>query len=266
MARRRKAKAKRKKLSAEEKLRRRTQRKLYRDFRAFMRDLDFTHVKADGVQITVDGRDGELDDIFIFENVLLLTEYTVGKPDASHILKKKPLFDKILADVPRFLNCARSRYPDLPAHLNPIYGYPHYQIRILYVPLQEAAPETIATCPSVVFFQGGLKKYFYALARTIQRSARIEFFSFLDLAWSDVGSGAITASTQSHDYVGQLLPDTMSSFPSGFQVVSFYADPETLMNGAYVLRRDGWRDSTHLYQRILIRSKIGKMRNELLPV
>lgn len=86
-----------------------------------MRELGFTQVRADKIQISVDGRNGELDDIFIYENVIALVEYTTGKPDSSHVLKKKPLFDKILADVPRFLGVARKAYPQLHEQLKEIY-------------------------------------------------------------------------------------------------------------------------------------------------
>jgi hypothetical protein len=175
-----------------------------------------------------------------------------------------PLFDNILTDVPRFLQIARNLYPQLPGHLNDIYDDSHYHVQIMYIPLHEAAKETIDSCPSIVFLQGGLKKYFFVLGKTIQRSARVEFFSYLKLNLEDVGHGILTASKQSHHYAGQLLPDTMSSFPPGYKVVSFYADPESLIAGAYVLRRDGWRDSSHLYQRILVRSKIAKMRRYLI--
>ena len=258
-----KAKAK-KKLSPEEKLQRRIQQKLHRDFRTCMSELGFSQIRADGTEIVVDGRTGELDDVFVHENVLVLVEYTIGKPDSAHVLKKKPLFDKIQADIPGFLKIARQKYPKLAELLNDIYDDTHYHVRIAYVPLHEASQETVNTCPEVVFLQGGLKKYFFALAKTIHLSARVEFFSYLKLKWEDVGSGAITASSQSHDYRGQLLPDSMSSFPTGYRVVSFYADPESLIAGAYVLRRDGWRDSSHLYQRILLRSKIAKMRRYLV--
>ena len=229
-----------------------------------MHELGFAQVKADGTEIVVDGRPGELDDIFIFENVLILVEYTTGKPDSAHVLKKKPLFDKIVADVPSFLDVARTRYPQLTQYLKADYDDSHFHVRIMYIPLYDAAPETIKTCPNVVFLQGGLKKYFFALGKTIKRSARVEFFSYLKLNWNSVGAAAISASMPSRQYAGQLLPGTMSSFPTGYRVVSFYADPESLIAGAYVLRRDGWRDSSHLYQRILVRSKIRKMRKYLV--
>jgi DGQHR domain-containing protein len=263
MVKKKKSKAK-KRLSPQEKQRLLAQRKLPRDFRAFLRELGFVHVRADGINISVDGRTGELDDIFVFENLLILVEYTIAKPDSAHVLKKKVLFDKILADVPRFLGVVRQSYPQAAECLSDVYDDSHFQLRIMYVPLHEAASETIASCPGLFFLQGGTKKYFFALAKTIQRSARVEFFSYLRLRWGDIGEAILKASSQTHDYEGQLLPDKMSSFPSGYRIVSFYADPESLIAGAYVLRRDGWKDSSHLYQRILVRSKIAKMRRYLI--
>jgi DGQHR domain-containing protein len=257
-------KKKKKKLSAAEKLTLRTQRKFYREFRTLFNQMGFARVKADSVEIVVDGRKGELDDIFVYENVLVLVEYTIGRPSSEHVLGKKPLFDRIQADVPRFLNIARTRYPDLIKHLRDIYDDTHYHIRIIYASLVEVAPEIAGLCPDVKFLQGGLKKYFLALGKTIQKSARVEFFSYLKLKWEDVGEGVLTASTQSREYAGQLLPASMSSYPKNYKVVSFYADPESLIASAYVLRRDGWMDGSHLYQRILVRGKIAKMRRYLV--
>lgn len=263
MAKKKPKKAK-KKLSPAEKAQRQAQRKFYRDFRAIFRDLGFFRVRADGKEISVDDRKGELDDIFVFENILVLVEYTIGKADSAHVLKKKPLFDRITADVPRFLQVAKQAYPEFAQSLKSVYADTHFQIRVMYVSLHDVAAETAATCPDVRFIDAGLRKYFRALGRTIQSSARIEFFSYLKLKWEDIGPGILTPASGKRDYEGQLLPDSMSSYPKGFKVVSFYADPESLMVGAYVLRRDGWRDSSHLYQRILIRSKIAKMRKYLV--
>lgn len=44
------------------------------------------------------------------------------------------------------------------------------------------------------------------------------------------------------------------------KVVSFYMDPERLIEVAYSLRRDSWMDKEGLYQRILSPSKIRNMR------
>jgi len=75
MAKKKPKKKKKKKLTAEEKLRLRTQRKFYREFRVFFRQVGFARIRdVDGKEITVDGRVGELDDLFIYENVIVIVE------------------------------------------------------------------------------------------------------------------------------------------------------------------------------------------------
>ena len=263
MPRKKKLHRRKPKLTPAEKSQKKIEKRYYQEFKHLFKNLGFVHVKSDGVQIRVDGRMGEIDDLFVYENVLIVMEYTVGKPSSAHILKKKPLYDKILADVPSFLDVARESFPELSDCLSADYTDDQYHIRIIYAPLKEADSEVIQTCPSVYFLQGGLQKYFFALGKTIQKSARVEFFSYLKLDWDAVGDGVLSAGDESRNYAGQLLPESKSSFPPGYKVVSFYADPENLIAGAYVLRRDGWRDSSHLYQRVLLRSKITKMRRYL---
>jgi DGQHR domain-containing protein len=257
-------KVKKVKLTPEQKKQKQVQNKLTQDFRKFANILGFNRTISDGIEIVVDGRTGEFDDVFIFENIILLIEYTIQKPDSSHVLKKKPLFDKVTADIPAFLNVARKSYAGFHKQMNSLYDDTHYQVRILYVPLHEAAQETVNACPTACFFQGSVKKYFYSLAKTIHKSARIEFFNYQNLAWDQIGETVLTSKSSSNEYNGQLLPPTMSTFPAGYKVVSFYADPDSLMVGAYVLRRDGWRtDTSHLYQRVLIKAKISEMRKYL---
>ena len=55
----------------------------------------------DGKEFNYEGRTSELDDIFIFENVILLTEYTIGDP---HLLKKSIFYDRVNSDKKAFIN------------------------------------------------------------------------------------------------------------------------------------------------------------------
>ena len=60
-----------------------------------------------------------------------------------------------------------------------------------------------------------------------------------------------------------MLPEAHSNLGKGFKVVSFYVDPAALLERAYVLRRDGWRDNTNLYQRMVSAKKIEQIRKYL---
>ena len=64
-----------------------------KEIREIMSRIGFTRLSGiDGKEFVYDGRTSELDDIFICENIILLTEYTIGDP---HILTKKIIYDKI---------------------------------------------------------------------------------------------------------------------------------------------------------------------------
>lgn len=233
-----------------------------RTFRTLFSKLGFQHSNTDGEEIRFKGRAGELDGIFIYKNILLICEFTVGKPSTAHLLKKKPLYDKILASPIDFLEYAREVYSDLA--LDPLYTADKYHIKILYISKQEPSSELVDTCPEFVFIHGSNAKYFQALVNTIERSARMEFLKFLGLDYEQVGEATLDNSSSWLSYQGFLLPDANSSYPSDYKVVSFYADPEHLIGKSYVFRRDGWRDSSHLYQRVLIAKKIKQMRRYLI--
>ena len=260
-----KAAKKRIPLTADKKAQRRLKRRQETDFKDFFENLGFKRIKTDGVQITFDGRTGELDEIYVYENLILVVEYTIKKPGSEHLLKKKPLRDRIHANSEGFIDFAKQKYTGFSKALNPTYQPRHYHIRQIYASLYDVTDEHMSICPEAIFMHGSVKKYFCRLAKTIRRSARSEFFNFLGLTWNSVGEAAIKSSVSRTSYEGHLLPDGNSSYPTGYKIVSFYADPETILASAYVLRRDGWRpNSQHLYQRILETKKISRMRKYLI--
>jgi DGQHR domain-containing protein len=59
------------------------------------------------------------------------------------------------------------------------------------------------------------------------------------------------------------LPEANSNYPKGYKVLSFYVDPETLLQKSYVLRKDSWQDPDCSYQRMLVSKKIRAMRKYL---
>ena len=73
----------------------------------------------------------------------------------------------------------------------------------------------------------------------------------------------IGVAEKSATYIGSVLPEASSNFAAGYKVVSFYIDPLNLLERAYVLRRDGWRQSYTLYQRLLSKEKIDGIRRYL---
>jgi len=247
----------------QEQLHKREKKAYEKSFRVLFNKLGFTRIATDGIEIKFGGRTGEIDDIFIFKNILVITEYTIGKVNSAHLLKKKILYDHILGNPSGFLEFAKATYKQLPNALESLYPADSFRIRILYASKQEPPQELIENCPSICFNFGATTKYFQALIKTIERSARIEFFKFIGLQYDEIGEDALRHRRDPVVYDGFLLPEGNSSYPKDYKIVSFYADPETLISKSYVLRRDGWRDESHLYQRILIPKKIRQMRRYL---
>jgi len=95
-----------KKLSVEEIAQRKEQRDQKKEIREILRNIGFERLNyIDGKEFKFDGRTSEIDDIFINENIILITEYTIGDPGV-HLLKKSIFYNKINSDIKAFIDFA----------------------------------------------------------------------------------------------------------------------------------------------------------------
>lgn len=216
------------------------QRKQRLGIRAMYQRIGFARVNSDGVEFKFDGRTGEIDDIFLCYNVLVIAEYTVGKPSSSHIATKSLLYEKIITKGAKWIE----EY----GTVNPSFGNciakngfqpEEFQIFICYASLQGVSKEIEDLFPTYSFLDGTRSRYFDALSKTIHQSARHEFFNYLGVDLDRLGSRVHDSSEKSKEFHGYLLPEVNSGYSKGFKVVSFYADPATLLEMSYVLRKDG---------------------------
>lgn len=240
------------------------QRKQRLGIRAIFQRIGFDRVNSDGIEFTFDGRTGEIDDIYALQNVLVISEYTVGKPDMGHIAKKSILYSKIIAQSALWIREYGMVNLDFGEQIKKSEFQPEeFQVFICYASLQGVSEETENSFRTYRFLDGTRSRYFDALSKTIHQSARHEFFNYLGVELARLGTRVHDSSEKSRDFPGYVLPEVNSGYPSGFKVVSFYADPATLLEMSYVLRKDSWRDDDGLYQRILIKGKISSMRRYL---
>ena len=92
---------KKKKLSPEELAFLKEQRDQKKEIRDIMRRVGFTRLTGiDGKEFVYKDRTSEIDDIFVCENVIILTEYTIGEP---HLLKKSIFYNLINENVGGFI-------------------------------------------------------------------------------------------------------------------------------------------------------------------
>lgn len=245
--------------------------KLKADHRALIR-ASFTRAgfhRVTGVsdrEFTYDNQKSDLDDIFVYENVVILAEYTCaqGSGVGEHLKNKKHIYDKILADPEAFLNFLAEKFPSSADQLAANYHVQQRIIKIAYCSRYDFDERHKTNVPAPVFIDYPAVRYFAAVSDAVRKSARFELLHFLGIEAAKVGvNGKVEVSSRSMSYSGSLLPEAHSHFDKGFKIVTFYADPDALLRTTYVLRKDGWRDSLNLYQRMISKQKVEAIRTYL---
>lgn len=260
------------KLSPEEKATRKEQSDQKKEIRDIMKNIGFNRLSyIDGKEFKFNDRTSEMDDIFINENIILITEYTIGSP-GTHLLKKKVFYDKVNEDKKSFvdflikedkLKSFREYYEN---NIKDVYSKNELRIKILYCSKKTISGEHKSLVNDVVFFDYHIVQYFKSLTKTIKRSSKYEFMEFIQVPFDEFGNNIKSSSSRStQTFKGNILPEEKSKFEEGYKIVSFYIDADSLLRRSYVLRQNGWRDIENVghYQRMLEVSKINSMRKYL---
>ncbi|SHG03893.1 DGQHR domain-containing protein [Chryseobacterium vrystaatense] len=273
MAKKTKPKKKSKKYSADELIQRKEQSNQRKEIRDIMKNIGFDRLPyIDGKEFIFEDRTSEMDDIFIKDNIILITEYTIGTP-GTHLLKKKIFYDKILEDEKSFIEFLINEdklksfrdYYDL--KIKNTYTKNQLQLKILYCSKKSISLEHKRIVDKVIFFDYHIVQYFKSLTKTIKRSSKYEFLEFLNIEVEKFGENIKNSSSKTtHTFTGNILPEEKSKFEEGYKIVSFYIDADSLLRRSYVLRQNGWKDIENVghYQRMLETTKINAMRKYLV--
>ena len=204
--------------------------KIQTDHRSNVRGI-FTQagfVRVAGIadkQFTFDNQQGDVDDIFVYENVVILAEYTCTKTDeiGKHLKLKKLLFDKILRNKAGFIEFISQKFPDTKTQLSEKYHKTQIVVKIVYCSRYEFDEHYKTNVPGPMYLDYPSVRYFMALIDSIKRSARWELLHFLEIPNASVGKdGAIGHAETYHDRKGLILPEAHSNFDDGYKVVTFY--------------------------------------------
>lgn len=254
--------------SPEGRLERKRQLTFANSYRFIFEKSGFTRISGvEGNHFEFSGIKSELDDIFIYENIVIFAEYTTssGSNLGSHAKGNAGSHNAIMASPYKFLEALAEISLPVSELLKKI-GYSKNQMifKIIYCSDEGVEPHHQAFMQKTIFISLAEKMYFRKLVSCIKKSARYELFDFLGIVLSKVGlSGVINSTIKNDRYHGFILPEEHSNFPTGFKIASFYVDPEAILKRAYVLRQGAWRDSLNLYQRMIIPAKIRSIRKYL---
>lgn len=243
------------------------------EIRTIFKNLGFVRIpNIDGKNIKYNERSSEMDDIFVCENLILITEYTVAQKPGDHIKNKTLFYNKVLENERAFINFLNSEnkltsfknyYEN---NIKSKYSLNQLKLKILYCSRFDVTEEHKQNATGVVFFDYHLVQYFKSLAKVIKKTGKYELCDFLDIPFQEFGENILkSADSSSNKYSGHILPEEKSYFKGGYKIVSFYIDAESLMRRAFVLRQEGWRKKENIgyYQRMFELKKISGMRKYL---
>ncbi len=242
------------------------QRSYRRDIRAVFRNAGFTKVlSVSDKEFTFLTVTSDFDDVFVYENLIVLAEYTTRKSEniSSHLKGKKVVYDKILENKNEFLEFFEGMFESFRDTRNGFYDYEQCHVILLYCSKNSISESLKKQVPCVKYLDYPILRYFKSVSHTVKLSSRFELFSFLGLNYNDVGRESINPSIGADAFEGSILPESHSNFSKGYKVVSFYIDPESLLSRGYVLRKGGWKHDEGLYQRIVSNAKILSIRKYL---
>lgn len=244
-------------------LQRREQTTFTRRIRTMFTNAGFVYLPTNGIERTFGNKVGELDQVFVFENIVLVCEDTVEKSPRDHLKNKKILADEIAANTADLIAWLTTDFGDRLGVFDD-YDVSRYKVFFLYfskneIELDEADVDLFK--PVTVVAPATLS-YFVKMTQNIKRSARTDIFRFLGISSADLGlpnaaDGAKKIPTSI------IYPVDNTGFRNGVRVVSFMMSADMLLRNSYVLRKDNWQDTIELYQRLIERDRILKIRKFL---
>ena len=203
-----------KKLSATELTFRKEQREQKKEIRDILKNIGFNRLNyIDGKNFIYEGRTSELDDIFWCENIILLTEYTIGK-DSNHLINKSVFYNKVNEDTRAFINFLLSEnklesfreYYE--KNIKDKYTINQLKIKILYCSKKDVSAEHKAAVKNVIYFDFHIVQYFKSLTKVIKRSSKYEFLEFIGLSFSEFGENILgSGNTSINKFSGHILPE-----------------------------------------------------------
>lgn len=261
------AKAKKKKKTAptEEQLQKREKAKFKRKIRGVFSGAGFTYVPTNDHELYIGHRKIEIDSLFIYENIWLVCEDTIQKTNIKdHIRKKNEAIGEIKANFSDFVAKLCELFPEQSSLLT---SYSEDRIKLfgLYIPLNDP----VLTSDDYILF-GNLTfvlpqtfNYFKWIVDCVKHSARNEIFRFLGLKNNQIGKKSSGSGTQQSIVAPIIYPREFTGIKEKVRIVSFMMSAEDLLNTCFVLRKDNWEDSIWLYQRLIKKGKIKKVREFL---
>ena len=235
-----------------------------RKIRSIFSGAGFKYIPTNDHEMYIGHRKVEMDSLFIYENIWLVCEDTVQTTNIKeHIRTKNEAVGEIINHFEEF----RDRLVELfPEHESALTKYNPDRVKLfgLYIPQTDPllTEDDYALFSNLKFVLPQTFSYFKWIVDCVKYSARNEIFRFLGLKSNQIGKVSSGSATQ--NIVAPIIyPREFTGITDKVRVVSFMMSAEDLLQTCYVLRKDNWEDSIWLYQRLIKKGKIKKIREFL---
>ena len=235
----------------------------------------FKKISVNGKQFQLGNRQNELDNCFIYENIIIICEDTIreikNKEKAelkgesynrNHKLEKHETANVVKTNKKDFIEILKGFSPDC----NDLTKYHFNEFKIFYLYFEYGKTNfdegTVNRYSNLIFIDTPTLNYFNAMAKSIKSSFKYELFRFLKLTKSEIGVPDSSSGMSSKTIESPIIyPDRVTGFSDGVRMVSFMMKPIDLIENCCVLRKDGWEKNTDLYQRLLTPKRIKAIRD-----
>lgn len=223
---------------------------------------NFKYINSEDHPFKIGYRTVELDAIFYYKNIIIISEDTGTKNDIKgHARNKEEAFEQIAGNRTQFLNWIQKEFEEISF---PKYNENQYIIKYLYFSQNKLDfdADELKLFPLIIFVEPQYLEYFNKMAQCIHKSIKYELYRFLNITDTDIGNNS-TESIQKCISATIISPKETTGLSNGVRIVSFMMAAETLIKNSYVLRKDNWEDSAMLYQRLIQKEKIKGIRKFL---
>lgn len=253
----------RKLLSDAEKKQRREQRAYTRRIRTTFTNAGFVSLPTANVHREFGDKVGELDHVYVYENIVLICEDTTANDPRDHLKNKKLLADEIVGHRDDFLDWIKK---DFATELSSTgtYDNARYKLFFLYFSRSDIvlSPKDQALFSPVKVVRSATLAYLSKMAQNIRHSSRTDIFRYLKISSEDIGTASSGGETKKISTT-IIYPNDNTGFSNGVRIVSFMMSAEMLLKNSYVLRKDNWEESIELYQRLIEKERIQGIRRYL---
>ncbi|NVN94797.1 MAG: DGQHR domain-containing protein [Bacteroidetes bacterium] len=248
-------------LSEKQKLEKKLQVKLHKNLLDTFRYMGFEYTRTEGKHVSFGGQKSDFDNIFLFENLIIICEETISI-DHDHLRKKYDFFERVVENKEEFIKWFKEIAPEKFEKFG-TYSISRYLIFPMYATIDTIEEEKRNLYNKFKYLDNKILIYFKKTAESIKYSARNEFYKYLDLDFKKIGN--ISSCNKDYIHSAVIFPEDVTGLPSGVSLVSLVMTAKELIDCSYVFRKESWdEDSGFYYQRLIDKSKIQKIRKYLV--